>query len=136
MFLIVKRSRDIYSLQVYSVACDGCFQVFVLVCHNIQKMLGVVSPLSVRLIVIILHLQLQRAGIRSLSSHTGNTGPYSPASFTFLILLMILRVFPLYLHYDLRRCFVLYYNSPPLKPNYTTIIIPKLSCSNTNVICY
>jgi hypothetical protein len=108
MFLVVKRSRDICSIQVSSVACDGCFQLFMLVCHNIQEMVGAVSPLRVRLIVIVLRLQLKRAGIRSLSSLTGNTSPYFPASSTFLILLMMLRVFPLYIHYDLRRCFVWY----------------------------
>ena len=67
-----------------------------------------VSPLRVRLIVTVLHLHLLRAGMRSLSSRTGNTSTYIPASSTFLILLLMLRVFPLYLHYDLRRCFVSY----------------------------
>ena len=31
MFLVVKRSRDICSVQVYSVACHGRFKLFVLV---------------------------------------------------------------------------------------------------------
>ena len=73
-----------------------------------KEMWGAVSPLRVTLILTIPHLQLKRAGIRSLSSRTGNTSTYIPASSTFLILLLTLRVFPLYLHYDLRRCFVSY----------------------------
>jgi hypothetical protein len=58
MFLVVKKSRDICSVQVYSVACHGRFQLFVLVCPNIQEMLGDMSPLRVRLIVTVLRLQL------------------------------------------------------------------------------
>jgi hypothetical protein len=58
MFLVVKRSRDICSVHVYSVACHGRFQLIVLVWPNIQEMQGVVSPLRVRLIVTVLCLQL------------------------------------------------------------------------------
>ena len=45
------------------------------------------SPLRVTLILTVSHLQLKRAGIWNLSSHTGNTSTYIPASSTLLILL-------------------------------------------------
>lgn len=54
---------------------------------NSKEMWGVVLPLRVTLILTVAHLQLKRAGIRSLSSHTGNTSTYIPASSTLLILL-------------------------------------------------
>ena len=84
------------------VRCDGYFEPYKIS----KEMRGVVSPLRVTLILIVPHLQLKRAGIRSLSSHTGNTSTYIPASSTLLMLLVMLTVFPLYLHYDLRSCFV------------------------------
>ena len=71
-----------------------------------KEMRGVVSPLRVTLILTVPHLQLKRAGIRSLSSRTGNTSTYIPASSTLLILLVMLTVFLLYLHYDMYSCFV------------------------------
>ena len=73
---------------------------------NSKEMRGAVSPLRVTLILTVPHLHLKRAGIRSLSSRTGNTSTYIPASSTLLILLVMLTVFPLYLHYDLCSCFV------------------------------
>ena len=75
---------------------------------NSKEMRGAVSPLRVTLILTAPHLHLKRAGIRSLSSRTGNTSTYIPASSTLLILLLMLRVFPIYLHYDPRGCFVSY----------------------------
>ena len=54
-------------------------------------MRGAVSPLRVTLILTVPHLHLKRAGIRSLSSRTGNTSTYIPASSTLLILLWCLR---------------------------------------------
>ena len=54
---------------------------------NSKEMRGAVSPLRVTLILTVPHLQLKRAGIRSLSSRTGNTSTYIPASSTLLILL-------------------------------------------------
>ena len=54
-------------------------------------MRGAVSPLRVTLILTVTHLQLKRTGIRSLSSHTGSTSTYIPASSTLLILLWCLR---------------------------------------------
>ena len=58
---------------------------------NSKKMRGAVSPLRVTLILTVPHLHLKRAGIRSLSSRTGNTSTYIPASSTLLILLWCLR---------------------------------------------
>ena len=54
-------------------------------------MRGAVSPLRVTLILTVPHLHLKRAGIRSLSSRTGNTSTYIPASSTLLILHWCLR---------------------------------------------
>ena len=54
-------------------------------------MCGVVSPLRVTLILTVSRLQLKRVGIGSLSSRTGNTSTYIPASSTLLILLWCLR---------------------------------------------
>ena len=54
---------------------------------NSKEMRGAVSPLRVTLILTVPHLHLKRAGIRSLSSRTGNTSTYIPASSTLLILL-------------------------------------------------
>ena len=54
---------------------------------NSKEMRGDVSPLRVTLILTVPHLQLKRAGIQSLSSRTGNTSTYIPASSTLLILL-------------------------------------------------
>ena len=54
-------------------------------------MWGDVSPLRVTLILTVPHLQLKRTGIRSLSSRTGSTSTYIPASSTLLILLWCLR---------------------------------------------
>ena len=84
---------------------------------NTKKMRGAVSPLRVTLVLTVPHLQLKRAGIRSLSSRTGNTSTYIPASSTLLILLLMLTVFPLYLHYDLCSCFMSHQQSPLLKLN-------------------
>ena len=75
-------------------------------CKISKEMWGVVSPLSVTLILTVPHLQLKRASIRSLSSRTGNTSTDIPASSTLLILLVMLTVLPLYLQYDLCSCFV------------------------------
>ena len=58
---------------------------------NSKEMRGSVSPLRVTLILTVPHLQLKRAGIRSLSSSTDNTSTYIPASSTVLILLWCLR---------------------------------------------
>ena len=54
-------------------------------------MRGAVSPLRVTLILTVPHLHLKRVRIWSLSSHTGNTSTYIPASSTLLILLWCLR---------------------------------------------
>ena len=80
------------------VDCHGRFQVFVfdrIVAFESSTDRNSTAPLVV-----------ESWYMRSLSSRTGNTSTYIPASSTFLILLLMLRVFPLYLHYDLRRCFV------------------------------
>ena len=58
---------------------------------NSKEIRGAVSPLRVTLILTVPHLHLKRAGIRSLSSRTGNTSTYIPASSTLLILLWCLR---------------------------------------------
>ena len=91
-------SRDICSVEVYTVGCDGHFEPlwFVVACplesyKNSKEMRGAVSPLRGTLILIVPHLQLKRAGIRRLSSCTGNTGTYIPAGSTLLILLWCLR---------------------------------------------
>ena len=67
MFLVVNMSRDICSVEVYMVRCDGYFEPYKIS----KEMRGVVSPLRVTLILTVLHLHLKRAGIQSLSSRTG-----------------------------------------------------------------
>ena len=85
---------------------------------NSKEMRGAVSPLRVTLILTVPHLQLKRAGIWSLSSRTGNSSPYFPASSTLLILLWCLRFSPLYLHYDLCSCFVSHYQHSTLEAKH------------------
>ena len=99
---------------------------------NSKEMRGIVSPLRVTLILIVPHLHLKRAGIRSLSSRTGNTSTYIPASSTLLILLWCLR-FSRYI-YTMICVAALCRTSrrPLLKLNNTPIISPKLTSSNTN----
>ena len=90
-----------------------------------------VSPLRVTLILTVPHLLLKRAGICSLSSRTGNTSTYIPASSTLLILLQCLR-FPRYIYTMIRVAALCRTSSSPLLKINTPIISPKLTSSNTN----
>ena len=95
-------------------------------------MRGAVSPLRVTLILTVPHLQLKRAGIQSLSSRTGNTSTYIPASSTLLILLWCLR-FSRYIYTMICVAALCRTSSSPLlKLNNTPIISPKLTSSNAN----
>ena len=76
-------------------------------------MRGVVSPLRVTLILTVPHLHLKRAGIRSLSSRTGNTSTYILASSTLLILLWCLR-FSRYIYTMIRVAALCRTSSSPL----------------------
>ena len=98
---------------------------------NSKEMRGAVSPLRVTLILTVPHLQLKRAGIRSLSSRTGNTSTYIPASSTLLILLSCLW-FSRYIYTMICVAALCRTSSSPFLKLNTPIISPKLTSSNTN----